>query len=210
MRSWSPGEVMVIQELWRGRLWAARPVTVVHDAGDALALWCPKGTVRKVPVMPPSRTPPASRPEWFADLFIRCDWDLADSVWDVSNLWLLREGDWHAVWVSYLETGEHWGWYVNLQEPFRRSERGIQTMDLMLDILVDGDRAWRWKDEADFEMLVTHQLWDAESVSSVRREAAKVIGKVERGDPPFDRTWLEWRPEDVWPPPRLPEGWDRL
>jgi len=151
-----------------------------------------------------------SRPEWFADLLIRCDWNLADSVWDVSNLWLLREGDWHAVWVSYLETGEHWGWYVNLQEPFRRSERGIQTMDLMLDILVDADRAWRWKDEDDFEMLVMHELLDADAVSSVRREAERVIGKVERGETPFDRTWLEWRPEDAWPLPQLPYGWDRL
>jgi hypothetical protein len=210
MRRWSPGEVMVIQEIWRDRLWAARPVTVVDDAGDALLLWCPKGTVRKVPVTPASRTPPPSRPEWFADLLGRCDWDLADSVWDVSNLWLLREGDWYAIWVSYLETGEHWGWYVNLQEPFRRCACGIQTMDLMLDILVDGDRAWRWKDEDDFAMLATHKLLDPEAISTVRREAAKVIGSVERGDPPFDRTWLEWRPDDGWPRPRLPEGWDRL
>jgi hypothetical protein len=210
MRRWSPGEVMVIQEIWRDRLWAARPVTVVDDAGDALLLWCPKGTVRKVPVTPAGRTPPPSRPEWFADLLIGCDWDLADSVWDVSNLWLLREGDWYAIWVSYLETGEHWGWYVNLQEPFRRCACGIQTMDLMLDILVDGDRAWRWKDEDDFAMLATHKLLDPEAISTVRREAANVIGSVERGDPPFDRTWLEWRPDDGWPRPRLPEGWDRL
>jgi predicted RNA-binding protein associated with RNAse of E/G family len=83
-------------------------------------------------------------------------------------------------------------------------------MDLMLDILVDGDRAWRWKDEDDFAMLATHRLLDPEAISTVRREAANVIGSVERGDPPFDRTWLEWRPDDGWPRPRLPEGWDRL
>jgi predicted RNA-binding protein associated with RNAse of E/G family len=126
------------------------------------------------------------------------------------NLWLLREGDWHAVWVSYLDTGEHWGWYVNLQEPFRRNARGIQTMDLMLDILVDGDRTWRWKDKDDFEMLVSRQLLNPDAVSAVRREATKVTEKVERGDPPFDRTWLEWQPDADWPPPRLPEGWDRF
>lgn len=131
-------------------------------------------------------------------------------MWDVSNLWLLREGDWHAVWVSYHETGEHRGWYVNLQEPFRRTTRGIQTMDLMLDILVERDRAWRWKDEDDFEMLVTHKLLGAAAVSAVRSEATNVIGRVERGDPPFDRTWVEWRPSDGCPLPRLPQGWDRL
>jgi predicted RNA-binding protein associated with RNAse of E/G family len=159
---------------------------------------------------PPSRTPPKNRPEWFADLLTRRDWNLADSVWDVSNLWLLREGDWHAVWVSYLETGEHRGWYVNLQEPFRRSQRGVQTMDLMLDILVDPDHSWRWKDEEDFEMLITHNLLEAAAVSSVRDDAAKVIGEIERGDPPFDETWLEWRPEGDWLLPQLPEDWDKV
>jgi predicted RNA-binding protein associated with RNAse of E/G family len=210
MRRWAAGEVVVIQEVWHGRLWAARPVTVVDDKGDALALWCPKGTIRKVPVTPPTRPRPQSRPAWLADLLSSGDWLLVDSVWDVSTLWLLREGDWHAVWVSFLETGEHWGWYVNLQEPFRRTSRGITTMDMMLDILVDGDRSWRWKDEDDFETLVAHRLLDTEAAAAVRREAAKVVGRVERGDPPFDGSWRDWRPKEDWLTPQLPDSWDKL
>ena len=72
---------------------------------------------------------------------------------------------------------------------------------------MDTDRGWRWKDEDDFEMLVKHRLLDPEAVSAVRSEAAEVIEKVGRGDPPFDCTWLEWRPNDGWPLPRLPADW---
>jgi protein associated with RNAse G/E len=39
------------------------------------------------------------------------------------------------------------GWYVNLQCPFRRTEVGIEAMDLMLDVVVDPDGTWRWKDD---------------------------------------------------------------
>ena len=93
MRRWPAGETIVIQEVWRGRLWAARPITIVHDGGEELVLWCPKGTVRKVPATPPSRPSPPTRPEWFADLLTHCDWTFRDSVWDVSTLWLLCEED---------------------------------------------------------------------------------------------------------------------
>src|SRR5437899_1839752 len=34
MRTWSPGEVIVVQDVWRGSLWAARPVIVVDDGPD--------------------------------------------------------------------------------------------------------------------------------------------------------------------------------
>ena len=51
-RRWSPGEVIVLQDVYEDKLWAARPVIVVEDSADLLALWCPQGTVRKVPVTP--------------------------------------------------------------------------------------------------------------------------------------------------------------
>ena len=41
---------------------------------------------------------------------------------------------------------EFLGWYVNLEEPFRRTPLGFDVRDLQLDILVDPERKWRWKD----------------------------------------------------------------
>src|SRR5262245_33147602 len=109
---WPRGEVVVVQDIWRGRLWAARPVVVVDDRPVLLVLWCPVGTHRKVPVGHRDDTP-VSRGERLARLLEAGEWELKDSVWDVSSLWLVREGDWYATWVSLLATGAHWGWYVN-------------------------------------------------------------------------------------------------
>ena len=205
---WSHGDTIVIQEVWRGRLWAARPVTVVADDGDELILWCPKGTVRKVPVTPPSRRSPGSRPEWFAERLSRCDWELADSTWDVSTLWILRQGEWHSVWVSFRDGGDHLGYYINLQEPYRRTEVGIRTMDLMLDVIVDYHGSWRWKDQDDFEMLTTRQLIDAAVAQRVWDEATRAVRSCELREAPFDGTWTAWRPDRAWAVPRLPRGWD--
>ena len=137
---------------------------VVEDSADLLALWCPEGTVRKVPSTPASIPGGMTRGEWLAQALARLDWPLIDSAWDVSSLMLHREGDWYGVWLSFLESGEHWGWYVNFQEPYRRTERGIQTMDLALDIIAEPDRSsWRWKDEDEFALLI-------ESRSDQRRD----------------------------------------
>jgi hypothetical protein len=133
-----------------------------------------------------------------------CDWALGDFLWDVSTLCLVREGDWHAVRVSWRDAEgegdavpqwEHWGWYVNLQEPLRRTARGFQTMDLMLDLLVAPDRQWRRKDEDELEALVAHNLLDAAVAQQVRDEAQRVTGRIERNEPPFSDPWPAWRPE---------------
>ena len=211
MRTWSPGEVIVVQDVWHGRLWAARPVIVVDGDSDALVLWSPKGTRRKVPVS--SRRDeglePKTRGERLARLLASGEWELDDSLWDVSNLWLLREGDWHAVWVSFLDSGAHWGWYVNFQSPFTRTRHGIQTMDLALDIIVEPDRSsWRWKDEDEFELFEERGLIEPDVARRVRDEAATVIERIAADAAPFDSAWPGWRPDPAWGLPELPTDWD--
>ncbi|MFP3472252.1 DUF402 domain-containing protein, partial [Micrococcus sp. SIMBA_144] len=41
--------------------------------------------------------------------------------------------------------------YVNLEEPFTRFDRGILTSDHVLDIVVDSDGTYRLKDEDELE-----------------------------------------------------------
>lgn len=202
---WSPGEVIVLRELYRGRLWAARPVRVIEDGGDRLALWCPKGTVRQVPATPPSRADPEERSERVAQLFDRGDWEMAAHVWDVSTVMLVREGDWHATWVSFVDSGEQLGWYVNFQEPYVRTRHGIDAMDLSLDITVDPDRrAWQWKDEDEFAMLVERGLIDGVTAERVWEEARRVLDVLAADAYPFDSDWPRWKPDPTWSIPVLP------
>ena len=207
---WSSGTTIVQQEVWRGRLWSARPMTVVEDRGDFLALWCPAGTRWKTATTPPTRPRAPTRAERFVLSLTRGDWVLGDFTWAVSTLILMRAGDWHAVWASWREGGEWWGWYVNLQRPFHRTHQGFQTMDLLLDIVVEPGRQWHWKDEDEFAALVAAGVIDATEAARVRDEAQRVIGRVQASAPPFNERWHDWRPEPSWPLPQLPAGWDRL
>lgn len=204
---WTPGDVIVHQEVWGGRVWAARPLVVVEDADERLLLWIPQGTRRKVPATPPDRVDPPTRRERVIENLARCDWVHVDHEWDVDNLWLLRPGDWHALWVSWLD-GRHYGWYVNLQQPLRRTPLGFEAMDMMLDVVVEPDLTWRWKDEDEFADLVDRGLVDAATGDRVRREGEAVIGRVERRTAPFSEPWPGWRPDPAWSRPELPAGWD--
>jgi protein associated with RNAse G/E len=130
-------------------------------------------------------------------------------VWDVDTLVLARAGDWHAVWESRLPDGEHYGWYVNLQQPFRRTDLGLETMDLALDLIVEPDRSWRWKDEDELELFVERGAFAPELPQRLRREALEVVGRAERNEPPFSEPWPEWQPDPAWERPTLPDGWER-
>jgi hypothetical protein len=209
-RRWHAGETVVLQEVWRGKLWAARPLIVVDDSDKRLVLWCPKGTVRKVPAPPPSRQRPATRAEHVTTALTLSDWVYEDHEWDISTLWLIEPDSWHATWVSFLPDGHHLGWYVNFQEPYRRKENWIQAMDLMLDIVVSPDRSWRWKDLDEFDAVVAAGLYPADTVLAVRSDAASVIKRIEVQSEPFDEPWPEWRPPTGWAIPVLPAGWDQV
>lgn len=202
--TWQPGETIVHTEHWQGRLWAARPLTVVEDVPDRLLLWLPHGTVRRVPATPVHRPSADHRKDRVIANLAHRDWEAGEHVWDVSSLWILRPGDWHAVWVSWRPTGEHLGWYVNLQTPFERTDIGIESMDLMLDVVADPDLSWRWKDDDEFDEIAERGIFEPELVARVRAEAERVIGRIEGREPPFDEPWPSWRPDPRWSAPRLP------
>jgi Protein of unknown function (DUF402) len=201
------GETVVVQEIWKDAVWAARPMTVVQDEDDLVALWFPKGTCWKAPIPPPGWLREESRGARLATCLLRREWVFTDSEWDVSTLVLMRPGDWHALWVSWLDGDEHWGWYVNLQEPFRRTEKGYETMDLALDVIIELDRSWRWKDEDELDLFVKRGVFGEEVATRIRDEGMRVAERAERNEWPFDAPWPDWRPDRSWRLPQLPEGW---
>jgi predicted RNA-binding protein associated with RNAse of E/G family len=208
---WAPGETIVVQEVWEGKLWGARPVIVVEDREDFLALWCSKGTPRKIPANPPTRPDEETRGERLARCLELRDWVLVDHEWDLSTLMLTEEGALHSIWVSWLEDGEHFGWYVNLQLPLRRAGNAVQTMDLALDVVIAPDRSsFTWKDEDEFQILIDRNLIDGELASRIRADANAVIRRAEADEPPFCDPWPEWRPDPSWELPTLASGWDRV
>ena len=183
---WEPGSPVVHTETWRGRLWAARPMRVVEDSDDGLFLWMPCGTRRLVPEGGHAAV---------IDNLARGTWAWTRHVWDLSTLAVVRPGDGFAVWASWLPDGTHFGYYVNFQRPLQRTPAGYEAMDLMLDITVDPDLTWRWKDEDEFQACQDQGLYDAELVTWVRSEADRALDLLARRAFPFDGSLLARRPD---------------
>jgi protein associated with RNAse G/E len=217
MPRWRSGDTIVHQEVWADRVWAARPLIVVDDSDETLVLWMPAGTRRKVPAPLPDAPRHERDPEGLPteashrgviENLQRGDWNHTDHVWDVSSLWFVRPEAWYAVWVSWLPSGEHLGWYVNFQRPYRRTSLGIEAMDLMLDLIVEPDRSWRWKDQHEFDELERLGLLDRDSIENIRRQAEIVVASIDQGSSPFCDPWPDWTPDSSWSIPVLPSAWN--
>jgi hypothetical protein len=177
---------------WRdvhdGRVWRAQACRVVEDSAEAIVLWFPAGGPAKVPVG--GRRIPGG------------DWELEDTSPARDSLCISRPGRRHSVYVFWGEDGEFSHWYVNFERPLRRSRVGFDTFDEKLDLIVQPDGSYRWKDEDELEQAAAAGLLDADEV---RAEAQRVLEEW-----PFPTGWEDWRPDPAWPIPQLPEGWDRV
>ena len=207
--SFAPGETVVLHEVWSERVWAARPMRVVRDEPELVALWFPRGTRWRAPIDDPEREWNGDRGRRLAECAARRSWRFRELEWDVDTVSLMRPGEWHALWVSWRPDGEPSDWYVNLQLPFRRTALGFETMDLMLDLIVELDRSWRWKDEDELETFVERGVFERDLPERLREEGLRVARQAERDEPPFCDGWHSWRPEPGWEVPDLRSGWER-
>ncbi len=190
---------MVLREVWRSRIWTVRPVLVVRDSPALLALYLPAGTVWKRPRRPdggPIRLPAG-------------DWTLMDHRQTIDVLRLNIPGAAHSVMLFWKEGhAEFIGWYVNLEEPLRRTAIGFDYMDQALDIVISPDMTeWHWKDEDELQEALAAGLFTPRQAAEIRREGERALELLLARRPPFDDGWERWRPDPSWPAPQLPDGW---
>jgi predicted RNA-binding protein associated with RNAse of E/G family len=194
------GDAVALREIYRGRVWAARPWTVVRDDSELLVLWIPAGTRTKVPARPTGE-----RLRMQAD-----EWMLVDNQWhSEGTLRLAIPGDAHSILLFWRE----WtflGWYVNLEEPLRRMHVGFDYLDHKLDLVIWADGSWEWKDEDELEEAVDAGILTPLDAREIRDEGERVLAQYEIGASPFRDGWENWRPDPAWPVPVLPAGWDTV
>jgi hypothetical protein len=123
-----------------------------------------------------------------------------------------------VVWMTPLHAshsiGHFWndasgvfvGYYVNLQAPLRRSPFGFDSQDHLLDIVIEPDRQWRWKDEDELALAVQVGLLSAYEAVTVRAEGQRVLSCLDKLLP---TGWENWQPDSSWPQLRLPPGIER-
>lgn len=199
-RRFEPGQSIALRDVWDGAVWIARPAVVVEDTPEQIMLYVPVGT------------------RWFAPLHEGRRLKIQRPDFELSEL---RNEDLHVLSFAWpdtfaavlLEFRPDWSplrWYVNLEDPLRRSEVGFDTLDHKLDVIVELDGSWRWKDEDELAESIGRGLIPATHEPKLRDAAVGAVGRILDREPPFDRDWTTWRPDPSWPVPELPEGWERV
>ncbi|WP_446219292.1 DUF402 domain-containing protein [Micromonospora sp. IBHARD004] len=194
-----PGQV-IIRRYLRGP-WCtwAQPMRVLADDERGLLLWHPVGSDFARLVDADGNTQHEITVDRMRDP------KLTGLTWrEYDVLVLMPPGAAHSVWW-FFRAGVFAGWYVNLEEPYVRRPDGVDTNDLILDIVVTPDRQWEWKDTDEFDERIGHPLYfDEATAAVVRAEGDRLVKLIEAGEFPFDGTWTDFRPDGHWPPLRLP------
>jgi RimJ/RimL family protein N-acetyltransferase len=111
---------VAVRELWRDRVWVARAWSLVEETPERVVLANRPGSETRVPV-----NRDGSRLRAPCD-----DWMLAEGRWESWVLLVARPGEPWSTLLYFDDRGAHVGWYVNLEQPLRRTPFGFDTLDL--------------------------------------------------------------------------------
>ena len=189
-----PNQIIVRRYVRTGRTTFAKPMRVVSDDEAGLLLWMPIGT-EHAQLTDTDGSTLHDRPlhEMREPRLVPKKWRL----WDI--LVLMPAGAAYSVWWFFSPEGDFGGWYVNLETPFTRRPEGVDTTDLVLDIVVSPDRAWEWKDEDEFAAAIgAPGYFDAATAGEIRAEGERLIALAKAGAFPFDGTHTGFRPDPAW------------
>ncbi|MEU5896401.1 MULTISPECIES: DUF402 domain-containing protein [Streptomyces] len=205
---WAPGDHI----LWRyrensgNRVHICRPVTVVRDTDELLAVWMAPGTECVKPVLADG-TPVHDEP--LATRYTKPRAVRRDHWFGTGVLKLARPDEPWSVWLFWEPGWQFRSWYVNLEEPRVRWSGGVDSEDHFLDISVSPDRSWRWHDEDEFAEARRVGLMDAGKAADVRAAGRAALDVIAAWGAPFSDGWQHWRPDPSWVVPPLPDDWDR-
>jgi Protein of unknown function (DUF402) len=176
-----PGDVVEVRSVYRGRVRWAFSHEVIADDGELLVLYLAPGAegvhIEK------------DADGKYLERWVRGD-DPHPHVWEDHHvLSLTRRGDAHSLWLFWDEEWTFGGWYIQLWKPIVETASGIDTMDHALDVVVNTDGSWEWKDEDDFEEAQTLGVFAPEEAAAVRAEGERVIAAR-----PWPTGWEDWRP----------------
>jgi hypothetical protein len=176
---WQPGDTVLRREVRHdGSAWAQWPVLVVRDEPGLLVTYLAEGTRFEFPAAPEVH-PWASRGAWQGH----------------GVLMLQRPDEMHAIWVFWDgPEREFAGWYVNLQEPFRRTTAGYDTQDLELDIWIPAGGRPQLKDSDLLDQRVREGRFTQDQARAIRAEGDRVLAELDAGRRWWDDAWADWQP----------------
>jgi hypothetical protein len=203
-----PGDPIVYQDIWRGKVFYGAPLTVARETSDLIVTYRAPGGVG---FTQPWRDGLA-RGEALLGALAEPAVPTRPVVWRTNRrLLLMRPGAEYAVSLFWRDSDDEFlGWYVDLLAPVRRTAIGIVSCDLILDIVIAPDLSdWHWKDDDEFVEAGRRGLFSPELVARVRANARRCLADLATRAWPYVEDWPIWRPDPGWELPSLPAGWDR-
>jgi len=179
---WAEGEIVVRREVWRASPWMGVCVIVVADEPELLATYLPHGAQFAFPAGDHGLGPHP----W-----------LGRGAWEGHGVLMLqRPGERYAVWHFWDGAERAFaGWYVNLQEPFRRTPIGYDTYDLELDVWIPAGGAWSFKDDDLLDVRVGEGRFTAVEAGEIRALGAEIGTMLDRRGEWWDPAWSRWTPD---------------
>jgi hypothetical protein len=171
------GSSICVREVLHGAAWASWEERVVSDDGILVSVKA-DGTPMSFPEHP-----------------VPHPWGHLEAWQGTTVLKLRRDGDWYSVWRFFDAEGAFLSWYVNFETPVVRTADGVDVNDLQLDIVIDPDGGWRWKDVQDLAPSMASGRITQDELLAVLAEAAHVAELLDRGDR-WWAPWDDWSPQD--------------
>lgn len=219
-RRWEPGDTVMVRYPPEERMLRAHlaktgdlvpnvagwPHVVLEDSHDVVVLYLPAGTRlwRWNIEEGRFREPVVTEGESVRLLF-------SGQRYEVTAFFDAGAGPGRAASVYFPGASRRfYGWKVDMTSPFVRTAAGFDIVDEVLDIIIEPDLGYRWKDEDEMANLISLGLYSLEEAAELRAVGEQVIELVKPGAFPFDLGWAEWRaPAGITLGPE-PAGWQFL
>lgn len=198
-----PGDIVVLRYITTdGGIEMCWPCRVVEDREDFVALFIAAGSPFKAgykrSAAEKRRQPRTALPP-------------TEQVWRNDTLRVMLPGRSHSVSLSWApEAGKRrlLKYFINLEEPFRRTAVGFDTQDHTLDIEATPELDWRWRDEQELANHIAEGFYTDALAEAARLEGERAIESMRRHEHECMRGWSEWSPPPEWGLPPFVAGWD--
>lgn len=206
--SWKPGDLISWRGIYRERIWHAQTVIIVKDTIEETVIALLTGT-ECIAAEGYLNGKDSSKRRWH---FKEKTWALEKYSWHTHRLLIILEPEkYYATMLFWNDKSDEFiCYYNNFQLPFQRSQYGIDTLDLDLDLIVNPDFSYEWKDVADYQNAIENEIILPEWIKGIELAKQEIFEKLETRQYPYDGSWLDWKPDPNWSPPTLPENWDKI
>jgi protein associated with RNAse G/E len=204
----NPGDVISWRGIYRERIWHVQPTLLVKDSREEIVLTLLPGTECVAPEGY-SLGKNSYKRRWN---FKEKDWQVEQYLWRTNRLLLLMEAEkYHSTILFWnQESNQFLCYYINFQLPFQRRDCSVDTLDLDLDLIIRPDFTYEWKDVDDYQKAIEHGVILPEWIQGIEEAKLDMFEKLEKRQYPFDGSWLDWKPDPAWQPPKLPQNWDKI